>query len=266
MSVLFLFVSLQTASAGLIVAKNTEKSSDLKDQKGSVSNAMEAPTSPEKRSPAVPAKPGIVSVSERVDIVNKGTSGDGSGAEEEMANVIPQIPQIPKVPAMPTVVRPVNPISGLNKPNTPSAAKVNSVKSPGASQYMVKPSIPNATQMNSQNQGNEASVAKLQEQIQEMLRTNEGLKIRYKEQAADIQKIMDQARIHRDILKGLEENKPLVQKPVELLDAKEILRQEKIRLIRDQVAQNQAFLDGLKNGRAEQQQASKNVEGSKTKS
>jgi len=95
------------------------------------------------------------------------------------------------------------------------------------------------------------SVAKIQEQIQEMLRVNEGLRVQYRDQAEDIRRIMDQARIHREILKGLEDNKGLSQKPVELLDAKEILRQEKIRLIREETAKNQAFLDNLQKERNE---------------
>jgi hypothetical protein len=102
------------------------------------------------------------------------------------------------------------------------------------------------------------AVEKIQSQIQEILRVNEGLRVQYKDQAADIQKIMDQARIHREILKGLDENRPLGQKPMELLDAKEILRQEKIRLIREQTAKNQAVLDDLKKKRLELQKTAVN--------
>ncbi len=91
-----------------------------------------------------------------------------------------------------------------------------------------------------------AAVNKIQDQIRDMLRVNEGLKVQYREQAADIQKIMDQAKIHEQILKELDENKIRSQRAVELLDPKEILRQEKIRLIREQTMQNQAFLDNLK--------------------
>jgi hypothetical protein len=103
------------------------------------------------------------------------------------------------------------------------------------------------------------AVEKIQNQIQEILRVNEGLRVQYKDQAADIQKIMDQARIHREILKGLDDNRPLGQKPVELLDAKEILRQEKIRLIREQTTKNQAMLEDLKKKRSELQKTTANL-------
>ncbi len=91
------------------------------------------------------------------------------------------------------------------------------------------------------------SVARIQTQIQEMLRVNEGLKRQYRSQAADIQKVMEQAKIHQQILKGLDElkDKKVKQPAPQVFDAKEVLRQEKIRLIEEQTQMNQAFLKGL---------------------
>lgn len=84
---------------------------------------------------------------------------------------------------------------------------------------------------------------RIQRQISEMIKVHEQLKLRYQSQAAEIQRIAEQAKIHQRILQDLEKQRRVTAK--ETLDAQEILRQEKIRMIIQETQKNQSYLNGL---------------------
>ncbi len=95
-----------------------------------------------------------------------------------------------------------------------------------------------------------ADVKKIQDQIQNMIKVNEALKVRYANQAAKIQRISEQARIHERILKQLAavDSRKSARGA---MDAQEILKQEKIRLITEQTKRNQEILDNLQREKQE---------------
>lgn len=95
---------------------------------------------------------------------------------------------------------------------------------------------------------NNLKAAEVNQQIQNILRINEALKADKPQQAAEIQRISEQAHIHQQILQNL--NSVKTQPPaVTPTDVDEILRQEKIRLIREQTQQNRQLLETLERSR-----------------
>lgn len=83
---------------------------------------------------------------------------------------------------------------------------------------------------------------RVQKQINEIIKVHEQLKSQYQEQAAEIQRITEQAKIHQRILRDLEEER---MKRTDVPDTKEILRQEKIRVIIQETQKNQTYINGL---------------------
>ena len=82
----------------------------------------------------------------------------------------------------------------------------------------------------------DAEMGKLKEKIQQVIHANAFVKAQNVAQAAEIQRIIEQARVHEQILKSLE-NSPR-NKIYKANDANELLRQEKIRLIQEQTLRN----------------------------
>lgn len=93
-------------------------------------------------------------------------------------------------------------------------------------------------------QSNVAEVAQIQERISNIIKVNDSLKSRYKEQAKDIEQISVQAKVHQKLLTELK-TPPTSSTVYPAQDATEMLRQEKIRLIQEQTQKNQDFLETL---------------------
>ena len=88
-------------------------------------------------------------------------------------------------------------------------------------------------------------VREIQKQIQEIISLNASLKTRYHDQVAEIQRISEQAKIHQRILKDYEKARKNAQAPYRTTDAKEILAQEKLRLIAAETQKNRQFIQKL---------------------
>ena len=89
-------------------------------------------------------------------------------------------------------------------------------------------------------------ISRVQNQIQKVIQLNETLKTRYHNQAGEIDRISEQARIHQRILNNLTVPPRPSLAPI---DAQEILRQEKIRVISSETQRNQEFLQNLERTR-----------------
>ncbi len=87
------------------------------------------------------------------------------------------------------------------------------------------------------------SILNLQKQISDIIKLNESIKASQRGQVTEIQKIIDQARIHQRILTELKEGEEKGE--VKPADAEALLRQEKVRLIQEQTEQNKEFIDEI---------------------
>ena len=143
------------------------------------------------------------------------TSGDaasvklnGPDMDTEELPLIPQLPQIPKIPS-------------------------------GKIAIPTMPALPPTVLRQ------DPDIAKIQKQIQEIIKINDSLKSNYAGQAEEIQKISEQARIHQKILKDLEaaRNRQVGAKanPQKFMDL------EKVKLIEKETNKNNQFLNNLKN-------------------
>ncbi|MBI3306352.1 MAG: hypothetical protein HYZ84_00895 [Candidatus Omnitrophica bacterium] len=110
-----------------------------------------------------------------------------------------------------------------------------------------RPSIPQALKAPSV----DPSMNRIQKEIQEVIKLNEELKSRYKSQAAEIQRISEQARIHQKILQDMNQmpRKVPVIKPQ---DTEELLKQEKLRVIEQDTEASRKFIEDLKNAPPDQ--------------
>ncbi|MBI3314289.1 MAG: hypothetical protein HYZ83_08650 [Candidatus Omnitrophica bacterium] len=124
-----------------------------------------------------------------------------------------EVPKVPKVEPVPQVPKPMIPVKTAN------------------TKILQLPGI-------------DPNVTKLQKEIQDIIKLNEELKNRYKSQALEIQRISEQAKIHQKILEEMNEasRKTPVLKPQ---DTEELLKQEKLRMIRQETEANQNFIEGL---------------------
>ena len=89
------------------------------------------------------------------------------------------------------------------------------------------------------------SIMQIQTQINDIIRLNEGLRSRYREQVDEIQKINEQSRIHKRILEEINSQREAKKMLPKAEDADTILEQEKIRLIEKQAQENRKFIEGL---------------------
>ena len=83
----------------------------------------------------------------------------------------------------------------------------------------------------------------LQKQIHEILKADETVKVKNQAQALEVKRIIDQARMDQEILRKMEEAKGKEGYPTD--QTAELLRQEKIRLIREQNIGNWTALQNL---------------------
>lgn len=97
----------------------------------------------------------------------------------------------------------------------------------------------------------QTSVKQIEDQLNEILTVNENLKKLYAEHVAEIQRVTEEARIHKQILQSLEAVKA-AKNPISA-DTQELLRQEKIRLIQQETDKNRQFLHDLNNGKSSNQ-------------
>lgn len=93
----------------------------------------------------------------------------------------------------------------------------------------------------------DAQIIDIQRQISEIIRINESLKQRYQSQAGEIQRIVEQSKIHQRILNDLEESN---RKKQEDLNADSQLKKEKVSLINEQTRKNKETIDLIEQGNA----------------
>ena len=144
-----------------------------------------------------------------------------SGSGPRVVSVIPRS-RLPEIPKAPKVVKP--PVVTAVMPARPPAA--------------------------------DTRIAEIRAQIEGIVKLNESLKARYRDQAAEIQRITEQARIHQRILSDLETARK-VRTAVRPVDTTEILEQEKIKLIKQETQKNQNFLQDLEKGRTSESKEGK---------
>ncbi len=165
-------------------------------------------TNAEEPAPAAASKPSKPSRQVRVispSADSTDESAAGNQAEDTVQSVtIPEIPKIPAIPSIPKVLKPSQTI--------PKAA----VQDP--------------------------EVERIKKQIQDIIKINEGLKAHYADQAAEIQKIGEQAKIHQKILRDLETTRSQQKTST---NSEAYINQEKIRLIRNETEKHQKFIDAL---------------------
>jgi len=88
-------------------------------------------------------------------------------------------------------------------------------------------------------------IVKVRNQIEEIIKINEGLKLQSKTQVREVQRITEQARIHRKILKDL----AAVRRPEgQGGNESEMLRLQKIQLISSETEKNRRYLMKLREG------------------
>lgn len=94
----------------------------------------------------------------------------------------------------------------------------------------------------------ESEISRVQQEIKAIIKLNDSLKQDYSDQAAQIQKITEQSKIHQKILQNLESAKQ--QNEEQNLALKEaFIEREKVNLIKRETKKNQAFLKDLQEKR-----------------
>ena len=135
---------------------------------------------------------------------------------------IPHIPKIPKFSEISGAVQGVRTVQEIKKVTTP-----------------VPPDI-----------------KEIQKQIADIIRLNETLKLKNQSQIKEIQRVMEQARIHQKILSELK-SLPNLANPRELTsaDSEAILEQEKLRVISQDTEKSKKLMVDLSSSEAEQKKA-----------
>lgn len=90
----------------------------------------------------------------------------------------------------------------------------------------------------------DTSIAETQRQLQDILQIHQTLQVQQQAQIREIQRITDQARIHQEILKGLEAGKPPggVEEGANAKTIEETIRLQKISLIQKEARKNKIRL------------------------
>lgn len=91
----------------------------------------------------------------------------------------------------------------------------------------------------------QVDVEDVNRQLQDIIKLNDALKINQVATAAEIQQIQEQAKIHQQLLQKLETTETAVNRS----EVNEVLRQEKIRLIREQTSRNTEIVKTLERQR-----------------
>lgn len=111
--------------------------------------------------------------------------------------------------------------------------------SPAASAADADKQQPVSIRSNSQ-----SNLTEINRQLQEIIRMNDAIKASQATKIAELQRIQEQAKIHQKILNNLVMSKataPVVRPS----DVDEVLRQEKIRLIREQASRNAEIVKAI---------------------
>ena len=213
------------------VAKKTDSSKNNTQQnQNSTSNSGQS------------AKPVVESKTVQINRVSRVVSADNKAeSEEENEGNEIQAPQMPALPKLPKSS--VSQITGLPS-NVLNPSYKNQV--PNAGNY--KTNVPSGKEiLNSSgvvSLPNDSEVLDLQKKINEVLIMNDKLKGSYKTEAIQAQQVADQAKIHQKILQDIQKTriKQVAPKnPAE--DATEMIKQEKIRLIREQTEKAKKMLE-----------------------
>ena len=157
---------------------------------------------------------------------SKGTSVTEAKAIPVLPPMVPSVKPVKPVASYPSVQKIYQPIgsSGTAVPKVPKLAPI------------VPPAVPAAT----------PSIDRIRQQISDIIRINEDLKMRNRSQIAEIQRISDQARVHQRILADLEAAPQEAKTEFRSSDVGAILKQEKIRMIGDETEKNRQRIDQLK--------------------
>lgn len=89
------------------------------------------------------------------------------------------------------------------------------------------------------------NVEEVNRQLQDIIKLNDALKVNQVATAAEIQQIQEQAKIHQRLLQKLESGEEAVNRS----EVNEVLRQEKIRIIREQTSRNSEIVKTLERQR-----------------
>jgi len=87
------------------------------------------------------------------------------------------------------------------------------------------------------------SILNLQKQISDIIKLNESIKASQQAQVGEVQRIIEQARIHQRILTELKEGEG--KEEVKSSDAEVLLKQEKVRLIQNETEKNKEFIEEI---------------------
>jgi len=179
-----------------------------------------------------------------VCMMNLVLAGDGAWAkkEEKTKKVPVAVPEQEKdteaagpltlVPSVPGKI-----------PGVPDIPKVPKVSTPLSNVYPV--SVPTVT----------PDIDKIQKQINGIIKLNESLKVKYQAQASEIQRITEQAKIHRQILENMSKIKGK-RASFTSSGTEEVLQQEKVRLIQKTTEENQKYVETI--GREDKQKSDDN--------
>lgn len=121
-------------------------------------------------------------------------------------------------------------------PNVPSLPRIPTIPKTADTGIPSIPSIPSKSLPNQ-----EPEILRIQKQIHDIIKLNDTLKAQYSDQAAEIQKISEQAKIHQKILQDLEKTKS----EMKTTNSESMIVQEKVKLIRKETETNRKFLNTL---------------------
>lgn len=193
-----------------------------------------------------PAKPVVESKTIQINRVSRAVSADNetqTESEEESSENEIQAPQMPALPKLPKTT--VSQITGLPS-SVLNPNYNNQIPGTGAGNY--KTNFPSSKEILGTSGvvslANDSEVLDLQKKINEVLLMNDKLKGSYKSEAIQAQQVADQAKIHQKILQDIQKTriKQVAPKnPAE--DATEMIKQEKIRLIREQTEKAKKMLE-----------------------
>lgn len=178
------------------------------------SKKKEVKAAPSSPSPAPAAKTQTV----------KSAPTQSSADEEDLEEETPAMPEIPQLPQV----------------NIPEIPRIPQTK---PQQLAFGKTAAGAGNFQAQQLSQDPEIMKIQAQIREIVKINESLKNNFAGQAAEIQKINDQSRIHQKILSELDTGK----KNTANANPENFLNREKVRLIEEQTEKNQKFIADLKN-------------------
>lgn len=159
--------------------------------------------------------------------VSSASASNAQSSEDEDEELEEELPSIPEIPQIPQV-------------NVPEIPRIPQTK---PAQLAFGGSAAGLGSQNPRQLAQDPEIIRIQAQIREIVKINESLKANFAGQAAEIQKINDQSRIHQKILNKLDADKQSAQ----TANPENFLNREKVRLIEEQTEKNKKFIADLKN-------------------